>query len=104
MLKSKFHRPRLDPDIVNSQRLTKLFEDNAYKPVTLVCAPAGYGKNIALSRWLEKRMEKPVLVNLIWSLIKNADTGAGYMVHQRINGNGYSSVGQRLQLMIKYIF
>ena len=43
-------------------------------------------------------------VNLIWSPIKNANTGIEYMVLQRINGSGDSGVGQRLQLMIKYIF
>ena len=43
-------------------------------------------------------------VNLIWSPIKNVNTGIEFMTLYRENGDGKSGVGKRLQLMIKYLF
>lgn len=43
-------------------------------------------------------------LNLIWSPIKNVNTGIEFMALKRINGDGTSGVGKRLQCMIKYVF
>ena len=43
-------------------------------------------------------------INLIWSPIKNVNAGIEYMVLKRVNGDNASGVGQRMQLMAKYIF
>jgi len=43
-------------------------------------------------------------VNLIWSPIKNVNTGVEFMILRRTNGDDSSGVGKRLQLMIKYLF
>ena len=42
-------------------------------------------------------------LNLIWSPIKKINTGIEFMVLERVNTDGNSGVGKRLQLMIKYI-
>lgn len=42
--------------------------------------------------------------NIIWSPIKNANTGIEFMTLRRNNGDGLSGTGNRLQLMIKYLF
>ena len=43
-------------------------------------------------------------LNLIWSPIKNVNTGVEFMILHRTNGDDSSGVGKRLQLMIKYLF
>ncbi len=43
-------------------------------------------------------------LNLIWSPIKNVNTGVEFMILRRTNGDDSSGVGKRLQLMIKYLF
>lgn len=43
-------------------------------------------------------------VNLIWSPYKSVNMGVEFMTLYRENGNGESGVGNRLQMMIKYLF
>ncbi|WP_129365498.1 DcaP family trimeric outer membrane transporter [Lutibacter sp. HS1-25] len=43
-------------------------------------------------------------LNLIWSPIKNVNTGVEFMVLERVNGDDTSGVGKRLQFMVKYLF
>lgn len=45
-----------------------------------------------------------VHVNLIWSPYKSVNTGVEFMTLYRENINGKSGIGNRLQLMIKYLF
>lgn len=42
--------------------------------------------------------------NLIWSPIKSVNAGIEFMTLRRNNGDGASGTGNRLQLMIKYLF
>jgi len=58
MLHSKFYRPTLTNDLIDRPRLLKLFEDNVQKPLVLVCAPAGYGKSMIVSQWLDQQNGK----------------------------------------------
>lgn len=51
---TKFYNPPLSDDFVPLQRLHKRLDLIAQMPLTLVSAPAGYGKTTALSAWLEK--------------------------------------------------
>jgi len=43
-------------------------------------------------------------INLIWSPIKNVNTGIEFMTLYRENDDGKSGVGNRLQMMVKYLF
>ncbi len=60
----KLHRPSITPDIILRPRINKILDDHAFKPMVLVCAPAGYGKSIAVSQWLEHQKRKYVWISL----------------------------------------
>jgi len=64
MLKTKLYRPPLTKEHVYRTRLIKRFEQNMYKPLSLVCAPAGYGKSMLISSWLENCNCKSVWISL----------------------------------------
>ena len=55
LLETKFRRPRLRPTVVNRPRLTRLLDRGAEAPVTLVSAPAGFGKTTMVVGWLAAR-------------------------------------------------
>ncbi len=58
VLTTKLHRPPLPVDFVPRIELLKNLENNPHHPLILVCAPAGYGKSILISSWIE-RCESP---------------------------------------------
>ena len=49
---TKLNRPRIAGDIVRRARARERLERSLDRPLTLVCAPAGYGKTTLLSVWL----------------------------------------------------
>jgi len=54
MLQTKLHRPPLSLEHIFRFRLIDELNKNIYKPLTLVCAPAGYGKSMLASSWIEE--------------------------------------------------
>ena len=54
MLLTKLHRPPLSLEHVFRFRLIEELDKNMYKPFSLVCAPAGYGKSMLISSWIEE--------------------------------------------------
>lgn len=42
--------------------------------------------------------------NIIWSPVKSVNAGVEFMSLRRVNGDGASGTGNRLQVMIKYLF
>ena len=52
LLRTKFYRPSLPSDLVNRPRLIDEINRGLDRPLTLVTAPAGYGKTILVSSWL----------------------------------------------------
>jgi threonine 3-dehydrogenase len=52
LLRTRFYRPSLPSDLVDRPRLTDQLNHSADYPLTLVTAPAGYGKSILVSSWL----------------------------------------------------
>jgi LuxR family maltose regulon positive regulatory protein len=52
-LETKFQRPRVDDDLVSRPRLLEQINRGLERPVTLVSAPAGFGKTTLLSAWLQ---------------------------------------------------
>lgn len=54
ILRTKLYRPRLPADVVRRERLLALMEGAARTPVTLVSGPAGYGKSLLVSEWIEE--------------------------------------------------
>jgi DNA-binding NarL/FixJ family response regulator len=55
LLQTKLHRPAPPGDLVPRTRLLERLEAGRVRPLTLVSAPAGYGKSVLISSWLESR-------------------------------------------------
>ena len=53
IIQTKLNRPPLPVDMVRRPRLTTWLEQCRARPLTLVSAPAGYGKSTLISCWLE---------------------------------------------------
>ncbi len=49
---TKLNPPRIAADVVRRARIRERLERSLDRPLTLVCAPAGYGKTTLLSDWL----------------------------------------------------
>ncbi len=54
VLQTKLYRPRITQDHVDRSRLNGRLKQIERHPLTLVSAPAGYGKSVLLSAWLEQ--------------------------------------------------
>ncbi|ULQ51170.1 LuxR C-terminal-related transcriptional regulator [Flavihumibacter fluvii] len=55
MLRTKLNRPTNTADHLERPHLVELLEKNRHLPLILVSAPAGYGKSILISQWLEQK-------------------------------------------------
>jgi LuxR family maltose regulon positive regulatory protein len=53
ILQTKLHRPSSSSDLVLRTRMLERLEAERVRPLVLVSAPAGYGKSILISSWLE---------------------------------------------------
>src|SRR6187551_3821707 len=51
---TKLRPPRLPPDFVPRPRVHERLTKGWGRPLMLVCAPAGFGKTIALAGWLHE--------------------------------------------------
>jgi len=54
ILRTKLHRPPVTSDVVTRDRLLELLGGSPEAPLTLVSAPAGYGKSVLVSQWAEQ--------------------------------------------------
>lgn len=54
MLKAKFHAPTINKNIISREKLLKKLQHAKEGKLTLVTAPAGYGKTTAVLDWLGK--------------------------------------------------
>jgi LuxR family maltose regulon positive regulatory protein len=52
ILSTKLYIPRAHPNRVPRPRLIERMNESMQRPVSLVCAPAGYGKTTLLSEWI----------------------------------------------------
>ena len=53
-LRTKLHRPPAPGDYVHRARLSEYLDQQLERPLTLVSAPAGYGKSTLVSCWLDR--------------------------------------------------
>ena len=53
LLRTKLHRPQVPDDHVHRPRLIEKLDRGRDLPLTLVSAPAGYGKSTLVSSWLQ---------------------------------------------------
>jgi LuxR family maltose regulon positive regulatory protein len=63
ILQTKLTPPPTRADLLLRTRLTQQFSASLERPLTLVCAPAGYGKTTLLGEWLSTEAGKAVLVS-----------------------------------------
>ena len=54
LLATKLHVPRPRPGFLSRPRLLELLGDGATRELTLVCAPAGFGKTTLLGDWARR--------------------------------------------------
>ena len=54
ILRTKLHRPPVPRDHVHRPRLLEYLDQRRDRPLTLVSAPAGYGKSTLMSCWLDR--------------------------------------------------
>lgn len=64
ILRTKLHRPPVIAGHLHRQRLLDRLEKNLERPLTLVSAPAGYGKTTLISCWLESRTMSSTWISL----------------------------------------
>ena len=53
LIHTKLYRPHITGDLVPRTRLLERLEERRGRPLTLVVAPAGFGKTTLVSSWLE---------------------------------------------------
>src|SRR6266516_6090684 len=58
LIQTKLYRPRTRSDLVPRARLLERLNAGLGSTVTLVCAPAGFGKTTLLAEWLD-RLDRP---------------------------------------------
>ena len=64
ILSTKFQRPRLQENILYRKNLVQILEENKNKTITLISAPAGYGKTTLVCQWLGKTTYKNIWLAL----------------------------------------
>ena len=64
ILYTKLHRPQIPKHVIPRTRLIEVLENGAENPLTLIIAPAGYGKSILASQWLDVAALTGVWVSL----------------------------------------
>jgi LuxR family maltose regulon positive regulatory protein len=64
VLRTKLYRPPVAHGFVRRQRLIARLKGGLRSPLTLVCAPAGYGKSNLVSDWVDTRSFKSAWLSL----------------------------------------
>lgn len=59
LIRTKLHRPPFTGPLVARSRLLDLMDRSLTTPVTIVCAPAGFGKTTLVSSWIEAVPSRP---------------------------------------------
>src|SRR5215468_7354561 len=77
ILATKLYLPRLRPKVVSRPRLLERLNEGLHHKLTLISAPAGFGKTTLVSQWLGG-IERPVA----WlSLDKGENDPAGFLTY-----------------------
>jgi LuxR family maltose regulon positive regulatory protein len=78
LLRTKLNRPRVPHGLVERVRLLEWLNDGIDHPLTLVCAPAGYGKTTLICTWLERmaagRGEEAAPLPSVWLSLDEEDS------------------------------
>ena len=80
LISTKLQRPVVGPDILPRTRLLERLENGRYRKVTLISAPAGYGKSVLASAW-QKSCDCPGA----WLSLDKNDNDLGVFVNYFIS-------------------
>src|SRR5210317_2034415 len=69
IIQTKFCAPLLTSDLVERDRLMALLDGSLEVPLSLVSAPAGYGKSILVSQWCNRQKH-----NTFWFSLDPSDS------------------------------
>ena len=64
ILKTKLYRPPISDDSVHRTEILESLNSHLDLPLTLVSAPAGYGKSYTISQWIENIQAKHAWISL----------------------------------------
>ena len=64
VLGTKLNRPQVSSRVVSRERLWSILDQSVVRPLTLVSAPAGYGKSTLISQWVEARTHISAWISL----------------------------------------
>jgi LuxR family maltose regulon positive regulatory protein len=74
ILTTKLYVPRVRPNVVRRQRLLSLLDEGMDRPLTLLSAPAGFGKTTLVSDWAQNRTGgRAASLQLSWLSLDEAD-------------------------------
>ena len=100
LIATKLHVPRLRADIVHRQRLLELLDQGAQARLTLVSAPAGFGKTTLLVDWLATRRTSGRSVAWV-SLDQTDNEAAAFWAHLvAAFGGAAKDLGQALPVLL----
>ena len=74
LVTTKLRVPRTRPNLVERQRLHEVLDRGEGRKLTLVCAPAGFGKTTLLVEWLMERSGSERSV--VWVSLDESDNDA----------------------------
>ena len=70
ILRTKLYRPQLTVELIDRERLIPTMNRALEVPLTLVSAPAGYGKSVLVAQWVEQ-LDSPIA----WLSLDAGDSG-----------------------------
>jgi LuxR family maltose regulon positive regulatory protein len=73
LLVPKFHLPPLHPSLVPRKRLLALLDRALEHRLTLVSAPAGFGKTTQVRQWVAQRSKQPHVPPIAWVSLDRGD-------------------------------
>jgi LuxR family maltose regulon positive regulatory protein len=73
LLVPKFHLPPLHPSLVKRERLLALLDRALEHKLTLVSAPAGFGKTTLVRQWVAERSKQPYVLPIAWVSLDKGD-------------------------------
>ncbi len=73
LLEAKLHQPRLPADLVRRERLFVQLDEGCLHALTLLSAPAGFGKTTLVCQWMAERRKTRQLPPIAWVSLDTGD-------------------------------
>ena len=73
LIKTKLSAPQLRASLVYRSRLHNMLEEGAGRALTLICAPAGYGKTTLLVEWIASLPKDSSIPTVCWLSLDEGD-------------------------------